>query len=384
MKVTAWCTAKWKDELLVWDKIQYGGSGKFYVHAEDEFDVWTPYIIVMNTIGDFVKLGNADFPMVVKSSGEVTMETGVSLSTHCDADITYYPFDTQSCDIVIGTVVYTQSQVNMTIEEILTENYRENGEWELVNLAGSRHEITLDEETETLLTLTLTLKRLRPFFLINLVVPLMLLSALNVVVFALPVESGERISLSITTLLTYAVFLSVIGDSLPNTSRSSPIVGVYVLSTFVLSVLAVCLSVLLLNLHGRQGETVPVCLQRAFRCRLCACLTSGYRGWNGKENANDPRGDCSYRKTGPAPEVVSVEKTEVVNGEEFPIEVHKGSRRIERGMVGVDVKKTAPGKLEPDVDWHTVARALDRIFFWSFLTVCMLVCLVVTTLWVSH
>lgn len=176
-------------------------------------------------IGDFVKLGNADFPMVVKSSGEVTMETGVSLSTHCDADITFYPFDTQSCDIVVGAVVYTLSQVNVTLDEILTRNYRENGEWELANLAGSRHEITLDEEPETLLTLTLTLRRLRPFFLMHLVIPLMLLSALNVVVFALPVESGERVSLSITTLLSYAVFLSAIGDSLPNTSRSSPVVG---------------------------------------------------------------------------------------------------------------------------------------------------------------
>lgn len=160
--------------------------------------------------------------------------------------------------------------------------------------------------------------------------------------------------------------------------------GVYVLSTFVLSVLAVCFSVLVLNLHGRQGEPVPVWLQRAFTSKLCACLASRKRGWDGKVKAYDPRGKRNCRKTGPAPEIISGEKTELEDCAEFPIEVYQGSDGKEREKAGVNVTKTTPGKLDLDIDWQTVAQSFDRAFFWSFLIICMLVCLTVVTLWVSH
>jgi hypothetical protein len=43
--------------------------------------------------------------------------------------------------------------------------------------------------------------------------------ALNPLVFLLPVESGERIGLSMTILLSYTIFLTLISDAIPASSN---------------------------------------------------------------------------------------------------------------------------------------------------------------------
>ena len=45
--------------------------------------------------------------------------------------------------------------------------------------------------------------------------------------FLLLVESGEKVSLLITVLLSQAVFLLVVSESLPPSSDDFPIIGIY-------------------------------------------------------------------------------------------------------------------------------------------------------------
>ena len=59
------------------------------------------------------------------------------------------------------------------------------------------------------------MKRRPGFFIVNIVMPVVLLSALNIMVFLIPVDSGEKISYGITVLLALSVFLSIVADMLP-------------------------------------------------------------------------------------------------------------------------------------------------------------------------
>ena len=43
--------------------------------------------------------------------------------------------------------------------------------------------------------------------------------------FILPVESGEKVSLEITVLLSLAVFMLVVTDTMPPSSNNFPILG---------------------------------------------------------------------------------------------------------------------------------------------------------------
>ncbi len=49
----------------------------------------------------------------------------------------------------------------------------------------------------------------------------------SVLVFILPVESGEKVSLSITIMLSYSVLLLVVSDVTPRSGTGQPLLGGY-------------------------------------------------------------------------------------------------------------------------------------------------------------
>ena len=69
------------------------------------------------------------------------------------------------------------------------------------------------------------LQRRPDFYLLTMVFPCILTSAVAAMTFMLPVESGEKVSLEITVLLSLAVFMLVVSDSMPPSSDNFPIIG---------------------------------------------------------------------------------------------------------------------------------------------------------------
>lgn len=74
-------------------------------------------------------------------------------------------------------------------------------------------------------TYYLKLKRKPQFYLINLIVPSMLITVMAALGYYLPVESGEKVSLQITVMLSLAVFQLLVADKLPPSADATPIIG---------------------------------------------------------------------------------------------------------------------------------------------------------------
>ena len=71
------------------------------------------------------------------------------------------------------------------------------------------------------------LERKSQYTIINVLIPIILLSIMDLLVFWLPPESGEKVSLGITVLLSFSVFLLVVDERLPRTSDTVPILSKY-------------------------------------------------------------------------------------------------------------------------------------------------------------
>ena len=71
----------------------------------------------------------------------------------------------------------------------------------------------------------LYMKRRDEFYNTNVMLPIVLSSFLVTLVFVVPVECGEKLSYTLTILLTIAVFLTVISDMLPAISLTTSILG---------------------------------------------------------------------------------------------------------------------------------------------------------------
>ncbi|KAK2161986.1 hypothetical protein NP493_1550g00002 [Ridgeia piscesae] len=61
----------------------------------------------------------------------------------------------------------------------------------------------------------------------NLLFPCILLTAIGLMTFCVPPESGEKVSLAVTVLLAMTVFMMVIMDNIPSTSEVIPLFGGY-------------------------------------------------------------------------------------------------------------------------------------------------------------
>ena len=62
--------------------------------------------------------------------------------------------------------------------------------------------------------------------MMNIILPAVLLSVLVLLVFLVPAESGEKISLGVTTLVAFTVFILIIAESVPRTSDGVPVLGI--------------------------------------------------------------------------------------------------------------------------------------------------------------
>ena len=103
--------------------------------------------------------------------------------------------------------------------------------------------------------LQIILKRRALYFIINMLAPILLLSVLNPLVFVLPVDSGERVSYSITIFLSFAVFMSLISENMPKSSEPMSILSYFLVLTMAMSTLICILTIVTLRMHFKDSST---------------------------------------------------------------------------------------------------------------------------------
>jgi hypothetical protein len=111
------------------------------------------------------------------------------------------------------------------------------------------------EGTWSELTYTIQLERQPLFMMMNLVVPIYIISVSNLLVFLLPLDSSDRVAFSVTMLLTFTVFMSMVTDELPATDTLSNF-NIFLLIQMVFStVITIC--VLLIHYIYKKGDEKP-------------------------------------------------------------------------------------------------------------------------------
>ena len=94
------------------------------------------------------------------------------------------------------------------------------------------------------------------FYMFNLVLPAVFITATTILVFYLPAASGEKVSLGVTVLLALTVFLLMVAESTPPQSDSIPLMGKYIMTfpviyAFVNSTKVKLISVKLSSIFGQ-------------------------------------------------------------------------------------------------------------------------------------
>ena len=168
---------------------------------------------------------------MVYEDGTIFWSPPSKLRSSCKVDITYFPFDRQKCALKFGSWTYDKAQVDITATNgsVDVAGYTSNGEWLLIGHSIKRHEIQypIGNEIYPDVTVTIVMQRRILYYVLNIIFPCFWLNILSCLTFLLPSEAGEKITLNITALLSYSVFMLVVAESMPQTSEFVPLIGLY-------------------------------------------------------------------------------------------------------------------------------------------------------------
>ena len=118
--------------------------------------------------------------------------------------------------------------------EIDLSNYIDNGEWKLISIVPIRNVVRYAccDAPFPDVTFWLHLRRRTTYYVFNVIIPCVILSFLTLCSFLLPAASGEKVSLGLTVLLAFSVFMLLIAESIPATSEYVPLIGEKALFSF--------------------------------------------------------------------------------------------------------------------------------------------------------
>ena len=158
--------------------------------------------------------------------------------------------------------------------------YEPNPLWDIIETSTGA---TIDEE-ESYLTFTITMKRHPRYFMLNIFLPIIVLMLLNIGVFLLPVDCGEKNSYAITVFLSFVIFLTIVDSSLPKTADTVSLFQMYLFCLTIQSTLITIMSLVLTRLSTFNEEkiTIPAMLLKVSRlvrfggcCRRRLCSIKG-------------------------------------------------------------------------------------------------------------
>eukprot|EP00071_Canis_lupus_P040614 XP_022274171.1 acetylcholine receptor subunit epsilon isoform X3 [Canis lupus familiaris] len=203
LTTSVWIGIDWQDYRLNYSKDDFGGVETLRVPSEL---VWLPEIVLENNIdGQFGVAYDAN--VLIYEGGYVSWLPPAIYRSTCAVEVTYFPFDWQNCSLVFRSQTYNAEEVDFVFAvdddgetiskiDIDTEAYTENGEWAIdfcPGLIRRPNGASAGDPGVVDIIYTLIIRRKPLFYVINIIVPCVLISGLVLLAYFLPAQGkGPR------------------------------------------------------------------------------------------------------------------------------------------------------------------------------------------------
>ena len=136
-------------------------------------------------------------------------------------------------------------------------DYYLSTEWDLLAVPAKKYEkyYPCCSEPYPDIKFNITIRRKTLFYTVNLILPCVAICSVTLLVFYIPANSGEKITMGITILNSLNIFLLLVAEINPPTSIATPLIGKYLLFTMVLVTCSIIVTVFVLNIHFRSPST---------------------------------------------------------------------------------------------------------------------------------
>ncbi|XP_035667406.1 neuronal acetylcholine receptor subunit beta-4-like [Branchiostoma floridae] len=391
MKTNVWLNQDWIDYRLVWNPEDYDNIEIIRVPSEI---TWKPDLVLFNNAD-----GQYDVQLKTKAlianTGQVYWLPPAIYQSACSIEVRYFPFDRQNCTMKFGSWTYDSSEVNIELidHEVVMDDFKQNGEWDILRSPNRK----VVSGSEMFVMFDFIIQRKPLFYTINLIIPCILITSLSVLVFYLPSDCGEKITLSISVLLALTVFLLLIADIIPPTSLDIPLIGKYLMFTMIFVTFTIVTTVYILNVHHRSASThtMPPWVRTLFLDKLPKLLFMKRLDQMNDEDGDSDKGCKHLKAFGRDP--VDVVHMKQRNAMLYETQCRKYALKVSDVSGSQTLSENISLQLSPEMrravsnvkfiaeyfkmqdandavneDWKYVAMVIDRICLWLFLSVCVI------------
>ncbi|XP_038058835.1 neuronal acetylcholine receptor subunit alpha-3-like [Patiria miniata] len=250
-----WVQQVWNDYNLKWQPADFDGIQRIKVPSDA---IWIPDILIYNNANGSFDMQTGAWASV-DCNGTVNWSPPAVYKSSCKIDARYFPFDEQNCTMKFGSWTYDFYKIDLipTRPSAEKKDYWENGEWAIVQSPCKRHVISYlcCQEAYVDVTCNFLLRRMPLYYFAYLLLPCGLISFNTVLVFYLPPDISEKMSLCTSVLLSMAWFLLLVTQRIPPTGNNFPLIVKYLLFTMVVVSSSIILTVFVLNIRYRSPHT---------------------------------------------------------------------------------------------------------------------------------
>lgn len=286
------------------------------------------------------------------------------ISAACSPDMTYFPFDKQTCTLLVkpATRDYGKLELRISSRTWDTNSLEDGSTWEVtstentININGDKYEAEL----------SITIKRKPLFYSLVIVFPTLLLSLLSGFVFLLPSASGERVGFGVTCFLSFVVLLQSIMGMLPEVSAPMSLLCYYVIVMLAFSVFLNVVNILLMRLHLNPTRSeVPrwlVYFVETITCKIwgrCLARCLSRRSKSGGDNVGKTR----FPRLNPYVSTNGKVRKESVARDQG---TSKSKANEKTPTANGKALQREPSEFKTDITWPYIGAVLDIFFLLVF------------------
>ncbi|XP_062298246.1 5-hydroxytryptamine receptor 3A-like [Scomber scombrus] len=252
-----WATMMWNNERISWDPAQFCGITKISVPRDM---LWKPDLFIYEMIQ---KDDSPQNPyMIVSYDGTVISEEDMKVVSTCKMDVHKFPFDTQKCNISVGSAVHSVDELRIypssnssRATQFSREVMKTQGEWEFLHLSVASYNFTFDSKQWEQLIYTFTMKRRPLLHVINFLLPILFFLCLDLASYFISDHRGEKLGFKVTVLLAISVLLLILNDILPSMSNKTPLIATYCIVIFALMLLSLLETIFVTYLMEKDSQS---------------------------------------------------------------------------------------------------------------------------------
>ncbi|UJR25429.1 hypothetical protein I4U23_006776 [Adineta vaga] len=247
--VCAWC-----DPYMSWNISRYNITAL----SVSSDHLWTPNIVLVNSADEKFSRNREHYALILRHDGYVRFMFQDLWKTICKVRLTYFPFDHQLCTIIIRSGGHDSNSIRFLQRRPIERHSFIRGEWELIHSYMTIVEERISDFNQvnySLVHFTLILKRTQLYYIIKIILPYTLVSFVTLFTFLLPPQTGEKLTLSVTILLSLVIYLQLISEYIPKVDDETPILTLFCNANFILVFLSCIMTVYVLYLYHRPTTT---------------------------------------------------------------------------------------------------------------------------------